>query len=190
MQAGRRRAAGWWLGACKIRVCSGKKRAVPARVLCYVAAMKTIVTPVDFSGITESVIAAAAALARAENGRIVLLNVTQPPIITSEYAPYLENIGEIILVSEKAAAKQLARLETRLKGEGVTVETQQFTGAPGPHIVKVAEQLKADYIVLGSHGHTALYDLLVGSTTHGVLLKSPCPVLVVPAQKSRAAKAK
>jgi len=37
--------------------------------------------------------------------------------------------------------------------------------------------------VLGSHGHTAFYDLLVGSTTHGILLRAKCPVLIVPANK-------
>jgi nucleotide-binding universal stress UspA family protein len=148
--------------------------------------MKTILTPVDFSGITDSVVAAAADLARAQNGRVVLLNVTQPPIITSEYAPYLVNIGEIMLVSEKAAAKQLERLADRLKEQGIASDTLQFTGPPATHILKQAEALDADFIVMGSHGHTAFYDLLVGSTTHGVLLKAPCPVLVVPAQKKKA----
>jgi len=147
--------------------------------------MKTILTPVDFSGITDSVVAASADLARAHNGRVVLLNVTQPPIITSEYAPYLVNIGEIMLVSEKAAAKQLARLADRLKEQGIESDTLQFTGPPATHILKQAEELDADFIVMGSHGHTAFYDLLVGSTTHGVLLKAPCPVLVVPAQKKK-----
>ena len=147
--------------------------------------MKTILTPVDFSNITDSVVAAAAALARAQNGRVVLLNVTQSPIITSEYAPYLVNLGEIMLVSEKAGAKQLARLADRLKAEGIESDTLQFTGPPATQILKQAEALGADFIVMGSHGHTAFYDLLVGSTTHGVLLKAPCPVLVVPAQKKK-----
>jgi nucleotide-binding universal stress UspA family protein len=38
---------------------------------------------------------------------------------------------------------------------------------------------------MGSHGHTAFYDLLVGSTTQGVLKKAPCPVLIVPAEKAK-----
>ena len=62
----------------------------------------------------------------------------------------------------------------------------QLTGAPVPLILEQAKALAADYIVMGSHGHTAFYDLLVGTTTHGVLKKAPCPVLVVP--KARAAK--
>jgi len=36
-------------------------------------------------------------------------------------------------------------------------------------------------IVMGSHGHGALYELLVGSITQGVLKAAKCPVVVVPA---------
>ena len=152
--------------------------------------MKTILVPVDFSSVTDAVVAEAAALARAQLGRVELLHVTQPPVITTEYAPYLENISEIMLVSEKAAAKQLARLEDQLQNEGIPSDTQLLTGAPVPHILRQAEELGADYIVMGSHDHTALYDMLVGSITHGVLKKSPCPVLVVPARNKPAARSK
>jgi len=106
-------------------------------------------------------------------------------VITSEYGPFLENISEIVTVGEKAAAKQLMRLQERLTAQGIETDTLQFTGAPVPNILKQAEKVGADYIVMGSHGHTAFYDLLVGSTTHGVLLKSPCPVIIVPAQKKK-----
>jgi nucleotide-binding universal stress UspA family protein len=54
-------------------------------------------------------------------------------------------------------------------------------GPPIPHILAEAERTDADYIIMGSHGHTALYDLLVGSTTHGILRKARCPVVVIPA---------
>lgn len=152
--------------------------------------MKTILTPVDFSSITRSVIAAAAALARTQCGCIVLLNVTQPPLITAEYAPYLENLGQIVMAAKKAAARQLIRQAQGLKGEGLAVRTVHCTGSPVQFILQQADKLAADYIVMGSHGHTAFYDLLVGSTTHGVLLKSPCPVLVVPARKKLSRKEK
>lgn len=152
--------------------------------------MTTILTPVDFSGITDSVVEQARALAKALGGRIVLLNVLQPPVITSEYGPFMENISEIVLVGEKAAARHLARVQDYLTGKGIETDTLQFTGTPVPNILKQAEKVNADYIVMGSHGHTAFYDLLVGSTTHGVLLKSPCPVVIVPAEKKKGRKSK
>jgi nucleotide-binding universal stress UspA family protein len=148
--------------------------------------VNTILAPVDFSGATKAVAAEATALAKALGARVVLLSVIQPPAPIAEYAVLLENIAEITTAGEKAAARKLARLQADLEREGVVVETLQFVGAPIPLIVEQAAKLKADFIVMGSHGHTALYDLLVGSTTHGVLMRATCPVVILPAEKKAA----
>ena len=145
--------------------------------------MKTILAPVDFSGASDAVIAEAATLARALDARVVLLNIVQPPVLTAEYAPLLQDIAEITAAGEKNASRQLEKLEEKLKGEFVTVEGVHAVGAPIAHIIEQADKVDADYIVMGSHGHTALYDLLVGSTTHGVLMRAKCPVIIVPAVK-------
>ena len=156
--------------------------------------MKTILVPVDFSRVTAAVVEQASDLARALPARVVLLTVIQPPIIISEYGPLLGNIVEITAAGEKHAAKQLARLEERLAGAFVKAESLQLNGSPIRLIVDQAKKLEADYIVMGSHGHTALYDLLVGSTTHGVLMRATCPVVIVPspamAKPLKAAKGK
>ena len=144
--------------------------------------MKTILLAVDFSPATKRVVSEAVKLAQGTKARVVVLNVVQPPIVMSDYAPLLENIVDIISVSEKAAAKRLKKLKSEISLESVTVETRMITGSPLPEIVRAAESLPADYIVMGSHGHTALYDLVAGSTTHGVLKRARCPVLIVPAQ--------
>lgn len=148
--------------------------------------VKTILAPVDFSSATDEVVAEAARLALAVQGRVVLLSIIQPPVITSEYAPYVENMAEITAAGEKSAAKHLAQLQDGLIQQEIPTETVQLNGAPIPHIVEQAKRFAADYIVMGSHGHTALYDLLVGSTTHGVLLRAECPVVIIPAKGNRA----
>src|SRR5882672_8938974 len=132
--------------------------------------MKTILAPVDFSAASRAVLATAAVLARAMRRRIVLLHVVQPPLITSDYSPTLENVTDIMAASEKAAARQLGRLQKKLHAAKIPVDSRQCTGAPVPQILDQAAKLRSEYIVLGSHGHTALYDLVVGSTTHGVLM--------------------
>ena len=149
--------------------------------------MKTILTPIDFSAVSEAVVAEAAALARAHNGRVVLLTTIQPPVVPTEYAAFIKDVTEITAAGEKNAARQLAKLEEKLHADLVSADSIQLTGAPIPHILEQAEKLEADYIVMGSHGHTALYDLLVGSTTHGVLLRAKCPVVIVPSVKDDSA---
>jgi nucleotide-binding universal stress UspA family protein len=151
--------------------------------------MKTILAPVDFSSATDPVVAEAAALAKAVSGRIVLLTVIQPPAAVADYAPLLQDIAEITAAGEKAAAAKLARLQEKLQADSIESECVQVVGAPVHHIISEAERTAADYIVMGSHGHTALYELLVGSTTHGVLKRAACPVVIVPAAKTGAAAA-
>ena len=147
--------------------------------------MKTILAAVDSSNVSEAVVSEATALAASGQGRVVLLTVVQPPVITSEYAPMIENIAELTAAGEKAAASQLENLRRKLNAAGVAAEVVQRTGGPVGHILDLAKEHRADYIVMGSHGHTAFYDLLVGSTTHGVLLRAPCPVVIVPAKDNR-----
>ena len=152
--------------------------------------MKTILAPVDFSAVSDLVVAEAANLARAFQGRVVLLSVIQPPAIVAEYAPLMQNIAEITVAGEKAAARKLGAAQQKLQADFIEAETAQLVGSPVQHILAEAERVGADYIVMGSHGHTALYDLLVGSTTHGVLMRARCPVIIVPAARIRKTPAK
>lgn len=147
--------------------------------------MKTILAPVDFSPISEDVVKQAALLAGALGGRIVLLTVVQPPVVMTEYAAMM-NMSELIAAGEKNAARQLEAIEEKLARQTVSSKSIQVTGSPVAAIVEQAIESKADYIVMGSHGHTAFYDLLVGSTTHGVLNRATCPVVIVPANKGAA----
>jgi len=150
--------------------------------------MKTILAPVDFSDSSDDVVKAAAELAEVYEGRVVLLHIVQPPVVTSDFGAGLENLQEIVVLTEKTAAKNLQRQHAKLTRKGVPVETVLVTGAPIPLILQQADLSKANFIVMGSHGHTALYDLLVGTTTHGVLKGSPCPVVVLPSKPKPAKK--
>jgi len=89
----------------------------------------------------------------------------------------------LIAATEKASARELARWRRELLRRGVPSRIVQLGGVPAQVILDQARKLPADHIVMGSHGHTALYDLIAGSTTTRVLKGAPCPVVVVPAQK-------
>jgi len=152
----------------------------------YCFCMKTILTPVDFSPATRGVLAAALDLARSMGGRVVLLHAVQYPVITTDYGLTAEMLQETVQANETAARRQMAHLEKSLVDQGVPVSSQLASGFAAGNIIDAASKHEAAYIVLGSHGHTAFYDLLVGSTTHAVLKKSPCPVVVVPPEQKRA----
>lgn len=142
--------------------------------------MKTILVSVDFSAATRAVVETAVELARSDESRLILHHSLQPPLVTTEYGIGLEMMQETIALAEKGARHQLDHLEDELTARGLEVASVMTQGPAAPHILEQATTRKADVIVLGSHGHTALYDLVVGSTTHAVLRKASCPVLIVP----------
>ena len=150
--------------------------------------MKTILTPVDFSQATRDVVQATVNLASPLGAHVLLLHSLQPPLITTDYGIGIEVLHETLAINEKAAVRQLEHLKKLLTAKGLVADTLLVNGQAAPNIIDQAVSLGADYIILGSHGHTAFYDLLVGSTTHMVLQKSPCPVIVVPITKKKAAK--
>ena len=147
--------------------------------------MKTILAPIDFSSITRRVVAVAAAMAAGLGGRVVLLNVIQPPVFVPEYAGRMPNVGTLVDVAAKAARKRLERLSKTLGADGIVTEVLQLAGFPAPTILEQVEMLPADYVVIGSHGHSALYEFVLGSTTSGVLKHAGCPVVVVPSSRKR-----
>jgi nucleotide-binding universal stress UspA family protein len=148
--------------------------------------VKTILVPIDFSPVTRAVMAEAVSLAKSAGARLVLLHIAQPTPLVADYGPPMAGfVMPVMEAQEENATRQLGRWRHRVDAQELPVMTVRLAGAaPSQLIVEEAERRSADYIVMGSHGHTALYDLLVGSTTGGVLKKAPCPVIVIPARHS------
>lgn len=151
--------------------------------------MTTILAPIDLSSISARVVLHATRLARAFRGRVVLLTVMVPPVFVKEYAPPPELLRRVTVGNEKAVRRRLAELEGQLARASVPATSRLLQGSPTRLILEQARKSKANYIVIGSHGHSAFYDLIAGSTAHGVLQRARCPVVIIPA-RTRAAKAR
>jgi nucleotide-binding universal stress UspA family protein len=141
---------------------------------------KVVLTPVDFSNVTDRVLREATALARMLRGRVTLVHVTEPTTGVVDYAAIVVAVAQVNEAAVKHAIQRLAELEQQVRNEGVPADSIHLTGTPVSEIIEQARKLPADYIVIGSHGHTAFYDLLVGGTAHGVLKRAACPVVIVP----------
>jgi nucleotide-binding universal stress UspA family protein len=140
--------------------------------------VKRILVPIDFSPVSGDVVTRAVALAKPSDASLALLHVVQPPAVLGDYDPALP----VIQTMGRAAIRQLARWKAFVEASGLSASTICRRGvSPSQLIVAESENLPADYIVIGSHGHGAFYDLIVGSTTGGVLRRAHCPVVVVPA---------
>jgi nucleotide-binding universal stress UspA family protein len=142
--------------------------------------MKTILAPIDFSTASQHVVRAAIRLASALEARLVLLHVLQPLSRLGGDAALAESGAEFAALVETDASRRLAQLQRELMNEGVVAHAIHRRGNAGRCIVQQANRLAADYIVIGSHGHSAVYDLIVGSTTTRVLKDVSCRVMIVP----------
>jgi nucleotide-binding universal stress UspA family protein len=81
---------------------------------------------------------------------------------------------------------ELERLAGELQQEGYTVSlyiNADVGARPANEIIKTVRELGADLIVVGSHGHTIIGGLLLGSVAYRLLHVAPCPVLVVPPER-------
>ena len=143
--------------------------------------MKTVLAAIDFSPVTPAVLEVAARLARAIHGRVVLLTVVEPPSIVTDLAPLVGDALQFTAEVERGARHHLHRIQKRLAGDDLTVEAICQQGFAVPQIIAHATEVGAEYIVLGTHGHGALHDLVAGSVARGVLKRAICPVVVVPA---------
>ena len=144
--------------------------------------MKTLLVPLDFSATSGNLLQAAASLAKSLGARLVVLHVLQPiaPIGDPMMMPDLAQVTSMQKSAEEDARAQLKRACEKAAELGVVVEPELRDGPASAVILERARALPADLVVMGSHGHTALYDLLLGSTSHAVLKKAPCPVVIVP----------
>lgn len=146
--------------------------------------MQTLLVPLDASASTAKVLNQAERLALALPARVVLLHVVEP---VATYVPVGAAMDVIatapppIEEGETEGAKQrIEQLAAPLRARGIDVACEAVLGLAVDEIIDQAKSLAADYIVVGSHGHGALYHLFSGSVVTGVLKHSPCPVIVVP----------
>ena len=152
--------------------------------------MKTILVPIDFSDITLRVLDSAADMAEATGASVHLLHTVPEKI---NYA----SVGEAPFVDESVKPtdpftdarerypkelKQFNTLAESMRSRGVQTETTFLSGSPIDAILELIDTKPIDMVVMGSHGHGRLYELIVGSVTESILRRTNIPVLVVPSR--------
>jgi len=132
-----------------------------------------VVVPIDFSD--ESIAAVETALELvASPVRVHVIHVL-PLLVASDPGIIWEAIDD-----ESRRQHALAALRERLGAEAYQgVDIAIAVGDPGEEIVRFAESVNAELIVLPSHGRTGLKRLLIGSVAERVVRLAHCPVLVL-----------
>jgi nucleotide-binding universal stress UspA family protein len=137
-----------------------------------------ILVPVDGSDFTKRMLAYIAAHDEMLGPRHTYTLFTAVAPVPSRAAHYID--GETLKAYYAEQAEQLlATTEAFARQQGWKVETAHAADHAVDAIVKVAEQGRYDLIVMGTHGHSALGSVILGSVTTGVLARTKVPVLLV-----------
>jgi manganese transport protein len=139
---------------------------------------RRIAVAVDFSAADEAALSYAVGLLRGAGGalagELVLLHVVESggARLLGDELRDRETLGD---------EERLARYAEELRGLGFAVTAELGFGDPATALAELVESQRPDLVVLGSHGHGALGDLLLGTSIERLRHRVKVPVTVVPA---------
>jgi universal stress protein A len=139
--------------------------------------IRSILVPIDFSKASEKAFTYAVALAEQFEAKITLLYVYEPvtmPDFAGAFPLAIENDTMLATFKDK-----LQRLARKAAGPELVEEVLVRQGRAHHEITEAARTLKADIVVISTHGYSGIAHAVLGSVTERVVRHAPCPVLVV-----------
>jgi len=141
-----------------------------------------VLVPVDFSEVSGPQLEVVARMAKGMKRRVYLLHVAEPEPDFVGFEPGPDVVRGQVAEEYHRAHRRLQAMAEDLREEGIDATALLVRGSIVETVLAKADELDATMIVVGSHGHGATYDLVVGSVSAGVIRKANVPVLVVPAR--------
>jgi nucleotide-binding universal stress UspA family protein len=141
-----------------------------------------IIVAVDLSEATPKVIEAARGVADLTGASIHILHVVEAE------ADFIGKSDDAVKQQAQVAKdfpmeyERLKTLAEKLQDDGLDASTCLLRGPAIATTLKEAKRLDAGLIVVGTHGRGAVFDVLIGSYSAGIIRSSKLPVLVVPVQ--------
>ncbi len=135
----------------------------------------TILVPLDHSDADHEALGNAVAMARMYGAKIVLLHVEEG--VTSQLFGSLSSTAEIA-----EGQDYLSNIVDSLRRQNVPVQVLVRHGrSPAKEIAAAAAEVQPDLVIMASHGHRGLKDLIFGTTINAVRHRVKAPLLIVSA---------
>jgi len=153
--------------------------------------MKKVLIALDFDPTAQKVSEEGYSFARSMGAEIVLLHVIVDPLYYSsiESFPIIGYTGSLItplqMLNTEETKKESGLFLNKIKqhlGDNA-IQTIIKEGDFADVILKTADELKVDVIVMGSHSRRWLEEILMGSVTENVLHHSNIPLFIIPTHK-------
>jgi nucleotide-binding universal stress UspA family protein len=145
--------------------------------------MNTILAAIDLSSNVENILEVAKDFARVFGAELVLATVERElpgaeGIESSEEGDVTDELNE----SYGEDIHELHALARHISAEGIDCRAIILEGVTAHRLSLAANEMDADLIILGNHGHSPLYDALIGGTAHGMVQFAKQKILLVPVE--------
>jgi nucleotide-binding universal stress UspA family protein len=132
--------------------------------------LKKILFPTDFSHCGDEALALATSLAKDAGAKLLIVHVAEPPMAYGT--------GHLYYGPIEPTQEQLWQMLCRVipNAPDVEYEHRVLFGNPAQTIVSFADEENVDLIVIGTHGRTGLFRMLMGSVAESVVRHATCPV--------------
>ena len=135
----------------------------------------------DFSDYSKEAYDYAVLLAKQFGAELFLLHALEMPAF---FVPGMgraagPDVVKWIHALKEEEQKKLQPLEAEARQKGVKVQSILKEGTPAQEILNAAEEIRAELIVLGTHGRTGLERFMIGSVAERVMGQARCPIVLV-----------
>lgn len=140
--------------------------------------MNTILCAIDRSAEATNAFEYAVEMAKFMNANLHLINVISIQTGGADIDPAID--AELIHSMYEAAKSDFQNMIQEIEKRGIKFEHKQEVGIVGNEILKYAESLGADCLIMGNTQSGKLEEKILGSTISSVVLNSGCPVMIIP----------
>jgi len=135
--------------------------------------LRKVALALDFSGNDVCLIEAALTFLLPARPPLALLHVVE----SASARAFGRKAADLESDNDQSELDAFAESLRRL---GYQVETALGAGDPAPELARLANELEADLVILGGHGHRGLMDMIYGTTVEGLRHRTRANVLVIP----------
>jgi nucleotide-binding universal stress UspA family protein len=117
----------------------------------------------------------AIAISRQNNSELHMVSIEE-----IDYMPeFIEEVRQETGTAARRFHSVVQRARKLAEDGRVSLQTHIRPGHPVRDVVQLAAELKAELLVIGATGHSALYERMIGSRADRIVQLAHCPVLVV-----------
>jgi nucleotide-binding universal stress UspA family protein len=148
--------------------------------------MSKLLVAIDFSSVSRKALVTAADLARRNRDELYIVYVRKESNL--RYA--IQHDMDLAKLTDRDLKRKVeehirARFDSFVRkaiGEKLHYSRLINRGDPAVEISRIAKKIKANFVVLGTRGTSAMANILIGSTAQKVIQTSPCPVITINAR--------